>query len=74
MKTTTKHIRKTAKGHRHSLTAFCLAAALLTGVAACTEEDFDSKYEDPSKVSSVTISKNEIWNMVSLAITVAQPA
>ena len=56
MKTTTKHIRKTAQGHRHSLTAFCLAAALLTGVAACTEEDFDSKYEDPSKVSSVTIS------------------
>ena len=56
MKTTTKHIRKTAKGHRHSLTAFCLAAALLTGVVACTEEDFDSKYEDPSKVSSVTIS------------------
>ena len=36
--------------------AFVVAGAMLMTVSGCTDSDFDSKYEDPSKVNQVTIS------------------
>ena len=38
------------------ITTLLLAGCLLLGNTACSEDDFDSKYEDPSKVTIVTIS------------------
>ena len=36
--------------------AFVVSGGLLLAASGCTESDFDSKYEDPSKVNQVTIS------------------
>ena len=36
--------------------AFVIAGAMLMTASGCTDSDFDSKYEDPSKVNQVTIS------------------
>ena len=36
--------------------AFVVAGAMLMTASGCTDSDFDSKYEDPSKVNQVTIS------------------
>ena len=36
--------------------AFVLSGAMLMAASGCTDSDFDSKYEDPSKVNQVTIS------------------
>ena len=36
--------------------AFVIAGAMLMTASGCTDSDFDSKYEDPSKVTQVTIS------------------
>ena len=36
--------------------AFVVSGGLLMTASGCTESDFDSKYEDPSKVNQVTIS------------------
>ena len=33
-----------------------ISLGILLSLASCTDADFDSKYEDPSKVTSVTIS------------------
>ena len=40
--------------------AFVVSGGLLLAASGCTESDFDSKYEDPSKVNQVTIS-NLLW-------------
>ena len=41
---------------RINIGAFILSGAMLLATSGCTDADFDSKYEDPSKVNQVTIS------------------
>ena len=38
------------------ITSLIAIGALLFTASGCSEYDFDSKYEDPSKVTQVTIS------------------
>ena len=39
-----------------NIKSLVLSGAFLLAASGCTESDFDSQYEDPSKVNKVTIS------------------